>query len=69
LLWSAVKFAHEHQLIFDLDGVYSSGAARFLSGYGGHIKPRLCVRRSGPVYGAWQYVKRRHARHESEHFT
>jgi hypothetical protein len=69
LLWSAVKFANERGLIFDLDGVYSSGAARFLSGFGGRIKARLCVRRSGPVYGALQYVKQRRAKYETAHFT
>jgi hypothetical protein len=69
LLWSAVKHAHARSLIFDLDGVYSSGAARFLSGYGGQIKPRLSVRRSGTMYGAWQYLKQRYAKHETAHFA
>ena len=40
LLWSAVKNAHQRGLTFDLDGVYSSGAARFLVGFGGQIKTR-----------------------------
>lgn len=69
LLWSAIKFGHERGLLFDLDGVYSSGAARFLAGFGGHVKPRLSVRRSGSVYGAWQYFKQRRAKHETAHFT
>jgi len=69
LLWCAVKYAHERQLIFDLDGVYSSGAARFLNGFGGEIKARLSVRRSGAVFAAWQYIKRRTSRYETAHFT
>ena len=69
LLWCAVKYAHERRLIFDLDGVYSSGAARFLSGFGGEIKSRLSVRHSGAVFGAWQYIKRRMAKYETAHFT
>jgi Acetyltransferase (GNAT) domain len=69
LLWSAIKHAHERGLIFDLDGVYSSGAARFLSGYGGQIKSRLNVRRSGFLFGAWRGVKDRFAKHETAHFS
>jgi hypothetical protein len=69
LLWSAMKFAHERGLIFDLDGVYSSGAARFLSGYGGEIKSRLSVRRSNKLFGAWQYLKQSYAKHETAHFA
>jgi hypothetical protein len=68
LLWAAVKYAHERGLIFDLDGVYSSGAARFLSGFGGQIKTRLMVRRSGPVYGAWQYLKQCCSKNETKHY-
>jgi hypothetical protein len=69
LLWSAIKHAHERGLIFDLDGVYSSGAARFLSGYGGQIKSRLSVRRSGLLFGAWRDLKRRFAKKETAHFS
>lgn len=32
LIWSAIKRAHSRSLVFDLDGVSSSGTARFLSG-------------------------------------
>jgi hypothetical protein len=69
LLWSAVKFGHERGLIFDLDGVYSSGAARFLIGFGGQIKTRLIVSRSRPAYGAWQYLKQMYTKSESQHHT
>jgi lipid II:glycine glycyltransferase (peptidoglycan interpeptide bridge formation enzyme) len=69
LLWSAIKHAHERGLIFDLDGVYSSGTARFLSGYGGQIKSRLSVRRSALLFGAWQGLKDRLVKHETAHFS
>jgi len=58
LVWCAMKSARQRGLVFDLDGAYTSGAARFLSGFGGEIKIRLIVRRSGPLYGAWQHMKR-----------
>ena len=46
LLWSAMKLAHKLGLVLDLDGVYSTGPAKFLSGFGGSIKTRLMIRRS-----------------------
>jgi Acetyltransferase (GNAT) domain len=67
LLWSAVKHGHERGLVFDLDGVYSSGAARFLSGFGGQIKTRLLISRSRAVYGAWQSLKGIYSRNGSRH--
>jgi hypothetical protein len=56
-------------LVLDLDGVYSSGTARFLSNFGGDIKTRLLIRRSGISYGALQYLKRQVAPDESQFFT
>jgi hypothetical protein len=69
LIWCAMKRAHEMDLVFDLDGVYSSGTARFLSNFGGHIKTRLLIRRSRSIYGALQYMKRQVAADESQFFT
>jgi hypothetical protein len=69
LIWSAMKQAHEMGLVLDLDGVYSSGTARFLGNFGGEIKTRLLVRRSRIVYGALQYLKRQVAPDESQFFT
>ena len=57
LLWSAMKRAHQRNLDFDLDGVYTSGTARFLSGFGGQIKVRLVVTRAQPIYRALQFAK------------
>jgi hypothetical protein len=69
LIWCAIKKAHEMGLVLDLDGVYSSGTARFLGNFGGNMKTRLLVRRSGSLYGALQYVKRQIAPDESQFFT
>ena len=69
LIWSAIKHAHGLGLLFDLDGVYSSGTAKFLSNFGGNIKTRLLVRRSSAHYGALQYVKRQISPNESRFFT
>ena len=69
LIWSAMKRASQLRLIFDLDGVYSSGTARFLSGFGGQIKTRLTIRRSRLPYRALQYVRRRYTQDESHFFT
>jgi hypothetical protein len=69
LLWSAMKQAHEMGVVLDLDGVYSSGTAKFLSNFGGEIKTRLTIRRARAVYGALQSLKRRVAPDESQFFT
>jgi hypothetical protein len=59
LIWSAVRNAHSRGLVFDLDGVTTSGTARFLSGFGGQIKARLIVQKSRPLYAACQFARRR----------
>ena len=69
LLWSAIKKAHELGLFLDLDGIYSSGTARFLANFGGTLKTRLIVRRSRMLYGALQYVKAQYSGNESSYFT
>jgi hypothetical protein len=69
LIWCAMKQAHEMGLILDLDGVYSSGTARFLSNFGGDIKTRFLIRRARMPYSALQYIKRQVAPDESRFFT
>jgi hypothetical protein len=69
LIWCAIKQAHEMGLVLDLDGVYSSGSARFLSNFGGHIKTRFLIRRSRSFYGALQYLKRQVAPDDNQFFT
>jgi hypothetical protein len=59
LLWTAVQRAHARGLVLDLDGVSSSGTARFLSRFGGNVETRLIVRRSRFLYSALQTTKRR----------
>jgi hypothetical protein len=59
LLWTAVQRAHARGLVLDLDGVSSSGTARFLSRFGGNVEMRLIVRRSKFLYSAMQTGKRR----------
>jgi Acetyltransferase (GNAT) domain len=59
LLWTAVQRAHARSLMLDLDGVSSSGTARFLSRFGGSLEMRLIVRRSRFLYSALQTTKRR----------
>ena len=58
LIWSAIRRAHARGLVFDLDGVSSSGTARFLGGFGGRLEMRLIARRSSAIYGALQDLKR-----------
>jgi hypothetical protein len=58
LIWEASKRAHSRGLLFDLDGVSTSGTARFLSGFGGHLELRLVAQRSRAVYAALRNVKR-----------
>jgi lipid II:glycine glycyltransferase (peptidoglycan interpeptide bridge formation enzyme) len=69
LLWSAMKRAHEMGLALDLDGVSSSGTARFLSNFGGQIKTRLIIQRSRLVFRALQRLKRNYDQDESQFFT
>jgi lipid II:glycine glycyltransferase (peptidoglycan interpeptide bridge formation enzyme) len=59
LLWTAVQRAHARGLVLDLDGVSTSGTARFLSRFGGSLEMRLIVRRSKFLYAALQSTKRR----------
>ncbi len=58
LIWAAMQRAHHRGLELDLDGVSTSGTARFLSGFNGSPKLRLIARRTGFVYGTLQYAKR-----------
>jgi hypothetical protein len=69
LIWSAMKLAHQRGLKFDLDGVYTSGTARFLSGFGGDIKTRLVAKRSRTAFRALQMLKHRYSRNETQYFT
>jgi hypothetical protein len=58
LIWSAIQHARQRGLTLDLDGVTTSGTARFLNGFGGQPKARLIVERSAFTYGALQDVRK-----------
>ena len=57
LIWSAIQHARQRGLTLDLDGVITSGTARFLNGFGGRPKARLIVERSALAYGAIQDIR------------
>lgn len=57
LIWSGVKRALSRGLNFDLDGVSSSGTARFYSGFNGRPKLRLIVRKRHALHGLWRDAK------------
>jgi lipid II:glycine glycyltransferase (peptidoglycan interpeptide bridge formation enzyme) len=57
LIWSAMRRAHDLGLMFDLDGVTTTGTARFLSRFGGHVKTRLVITKGQPVYNVVQSLK------------
>jgi len=46
LLWEAIKDSAQRGLIFDSDGLNSSGAILFFAGLGGTVKPRYIVSKS-----------------------
>lgn len=69
LLWSAMKLAHERNLVFDLDGVYTSGSARFLSGFGGRVRLRFSIRRSRTSFDLLRRAKLIYSRNETQYFT
>lgn len=69
LIWSAMKEARELALVLDLDGVYSSGTARFLSNFGGQIKQRLIINRSRMPYRALQSLSRYYSKDKTQFYT
>jgi len=69
LLWAAMKEANRKGLLFDLDGVHTSGTARFLCGFGGHIKTRMVVRKGTALFNLLRYGKLRLSRNETQYFT
>ena len=69
LIWSVVQRCHALNLKLDLDGVYSSGSARFLSGFGGQAKIRMIVMRASPSYQLIQYARKFVLPDRSDSFT
>jgi len=58
LIWSAIRLAHERQLVFDFDGVSSQGILTFLSGFGGKLVRRFEIRRLQPGYATFRRLYR-----------
>lgn len=70
LIWEAIRRANGRGLALDLDGVISSGTARFLGGFGGRMKVRWIAQRTSLAYATLQRVKRGLVRkRESETLT
>jgi hypothetical protein len=69
LVWNAIKKANALGLRFDLDGVYTRGTAKFLSGFGGRMRIRLVVKRTRPLYRALQQARLRFTRNETQFYT
>jgi Acetyltransferase (GNAT) domain len=57
LLWKGTQHAHRRNLVFDLDGVISPGAWRFLSGFGGSLATRFVASRSGSLYRVYDAAR------------
>ncbi|MCW2275842.1 hypothetical protein M2321_003441 [Rhodoblastus acidophilus] len=58
LIWTAMQKAHELGLIFDLDGVSTTGTAEFLSHLGGELRTRMIVTSARPLFSTFQHFKR-----------
>jgi hypothetical protein len=52
LIWHGMQEAIRRGLVFDFDGIASSGAARFFAGFGAQIRPRYAVHRMSPALAA-----------------
>jgi hypothetical protein len=59
LIWTAMKQALERKLTFDVDGFYSLGTCKFLEGFGGTLKQRLCVERASTMFSLARILRRR----------
>jgi hypothetical protein len=53
LIWEGMREAARRGLVFDFDGIFSMGSARFFSGFGATIEPRYVIRRQSPAFNAF----------------
>ncbi|WP_429250818.1 GNAT family N-acetyltransferase [Paraburkholderia sp. GAS333] len=58
LIWTAIRLAHERQLVFDFDGISNQGILMFLSGFGGKLVRRFEIRRMRSDYSAFRKIHR-----------
>lgn len=59
LIWTAIQQALQRNLTFDLDGFYSRGTCKFLEGFGGALKQRLCVERASTAFSLARVLRNR----------
>ncbi|MFT4505344.1 GNAT family N-acetyltransferase [Caballeronia sp. 15711] len=59
LIWAAMQEALKRKLTFDVDGFYSVGTCKFLEGFGGTLKQRLCVERASTLFSVARTLRRR----------
>ena len=50
LIWQGMQEAARDGLVFDFDGVFSMGSARFFSGFGASVQPRYVIERQRPAF-------------------
>ncbi len=53
LIWEGVREAARRGLVFDFDGIFSMGSARFFSGFGARVQPRYVIRRQSPTFNVF----------------
>jgi hypothetical protein len=58
-LWASVKFAMSKQQIFDFDGIYNAGSAKFFASFGGNVSPRFVIQKANLAYRLRREVRRR----------
>ncbi len=59
LIWTAIQQALKRKLTFDMDGFYSRGTCKFLEGFGGTLKQRLCVERASTMFSLARILRQR----------
>jgi Acetyltransferase (GNAT) domain len=59
LIWTAIQQALERKLTFDVDGFYSLGTCKFLEGFGGTLRQRLCVERASTMFSLARILRDR----------
>ncbi len=57
LLWNAIKDSAARGLIFDFDGVPSTGAVLFYAGFGANIQPRYIASTSRKMFNLASTVR------------
>jgi hypothetical protein len=56
LIWTAILDASSRNLLFDFDGLGTTGSNLFYIGFGGRVVPRYTVHRAGLIHNAIELV-------------